>query len=120
MTLPEIALWHALRTRPGGFKFRRQHPAGPYSLDFYCDAARLCVEVDGEVHERGDNPARDALRDMWLARRGVETLRIAARDVLSNPEGVTTMIVVTAAERAVVPAITPGAMRRRPSRGGLS
>ena len=53
MSLPEIALWYQLRQRPGGFKFRHQHPAGPYSLDFYCDAALLCIEVDGEAHERG-------------------------------------------------------------------
>ena len=34
MTLPEALLWRALRQRPGGFKFRRQHLAGIYVLDF--------------------------------------------------------------------------------------
>ncbi|MEQ1640549.1 MAG: DUF559 domain-containing protein, partial [Novosphingobium sp.] len=35
MSLPEVVLWKELRKRPGGFKFRRQHPAGRYILDFY-------------------------------------------------------------------------------------
>jgi very-short-patch-repair endonuclease len=36
MTPPEIRLWQILRTRPAGLKFRHQHPAGPYVLDFLC------------------------------------------------------------------------------------
>jgi hypothetical protein len=44
MSLPEVLLWQQLRTRPGGFKFRYQHPFGPYTLDFYCRQAALAVE----------------------------------------------------------------------------
>ena len=98
MTLPEIVLWRELRGRAGD-KWRKQHPAGPYTLDFYCDRAMLCVEVDGEAHERGDNPARDARRDTWLAANGIETLRIPAVEVLNNLEGVLTHIHRVAAER---------------------
>ena len=47
----EKELWRALRShRFAGFKFRRQHPAGIYILDFYCAAARLDVELDGFQH----------------------------------------------------------------------
>jgi very-short-patch-repair endonuclease len=89
LTLPEIILWDQLRKkRQGEARFRRQHPLGPYVLDFYCDQARLAVEVDGQVHDMGDNPSRDARRDAWLARQGVTTLRILATDVLNNLEGV--------------------------------
>jgi very-short-patch-repair endonuclease len=88
MTLPEIILWNALRARPGGHKFRHQHPAGEYDLDFYCDTAKLCIEVDGEAHERGDRPERDARRDAWLEAHGIRTMRVPARDVLRNLEGV--------------------------------
>ena len=84
MTLPEVLLWQELRKEPGGWYFRRQHRAGPYFLDFYCARAKLCVEVDGEVHARGDQPARDAVRDAWLAERRVRVLRIPARDVLRD------------------------------------
>jgi very-short-patch-repair endonuclease len=65
-TLPEGLLWQQLRTRPGDLKFRRQHPIGFYVVDFYCPAARLIVEVDGESHGMGNRPARDARRDRWL------------------------------------------------------
>ena len=47
MSLPEVLLWQDLRKRPDGAKFRRQHPAGMYVLDFYCSDARLAIEVDG-------------------------------------------------------------------------
>ena len=47
MTPPERRLWNALKLRPDGFKFRRQHEHGPYYLDFYCYETALAVEVDG-------------------------------------------------------------------------
>jgi very-short-patch-repair endonuclease len=93
MTLPEVLLWRLLRTRPDGLKFRRQHPAGPYVLDFYCESAKLAVEVDGAVHGMGDLPKRDAERDQWLAKAGIQTYRIPARDVLDDEEAVLTAIV---------------------------
>jgi len=91
--LPEVILWRALRRRPGGFRFRRQHPVAVYNLDFACLAVRLAIEVDGEVHERGDRPARDARRDAYLAALGFATLRIAARDVLTDLDTAVTAIV---------------------------
>jgi very-short-patch-repair endonuclease len=92
MSLPEVILWEQLRLRPGGHKFRRQHPAGPYVLDFACISARLAIEIDGLAHERGANPHRDACRDEWLANQGFSTLRFSARDVLDNLDGVVTAI----------------------------
>ena len=88
MTLPEVLLWRELRQRPGGFKFRRQHPAGPYVLDFACVQSRLAIEIDGEAHGRGDRPAHDATKDEWLANQGYRTVRIPAREVLANLENV--------------------------------
>ena len=60
LTPPEARLWVHLRRRAlDGLKFRRQHPAGVYVLDFYCAEAMLAVEVDGESHEgRGEYDAR--------------------------------------------------------------
>jgi very-short-patch-repair endonuclease len=88
MSLPEVLLWTALRKRPGGHKFRRQHPAGRYVLDFACLERRLAVEIDGESHGMGRNGYLDAVRDDWLMQQGFVTLRISARDVLNNLEGV--------------------------------
>ena len=93
MTLPEVILWRVLRTRPDGLKFRRQHPAGPYVLDFYCEAARKGIEVDGMAHEMGDNAERDAARDAWLANAGISILRIPVPHVLSSLNEVVIYIV---------------------------
>ena len=100
MTLPEVLSWQQLRRRGAGHKWRKQHAAGDYSLDFYCDAAKLCVEVDGEAHSRGDRPTRDAARDAWMAQRGIVTLRVAAVDVLKNLDEVLRLIALRASERA--------------------
>ncbi|WP_427964343.1 endonuclease domain-containing protein [Altererythrobacter sp.] len=84
MSLPEALLWRELRKRPGGLKFRRQHPSGQYVLDFYCSDARLVLEIDGEAHEMGDRPAHDAARDAWFREAGIETLRLPASQVLQD------------------------------------
>ncbi|MGQ3096711.1 MAG: endonuclease domain-containing protein [Brevundimonas aurantiaca] len=89
LTLPEVLLWQALRRRGlCGARFRRQHPIGPYILDFYCDTARLAVEIDGSSHDTPDQARHDARRTDWLNRRGVAVLRIPARDVLTDLAGV--------------------------------
>ena len=82
MTPPELRLWVSIRRGAiDGLQFRRQHPIGPYVLDFYCHEALLAVEVDGWAHNTGDQPVRDARRDAWLAAQGIRTLRFAAEDV---------------------------------------
>lgn len=100
MTLPEVLLWQALRSRPGNFKFRRQHPLGPYVLDFFCPAARLAVEVDGMAHDLGSNPQRDHRRDEWLRSQAVKTLRLPASDVLKDVEKALNLIVGECAARS--------------------
>jgi len=89
MTPPEARLWQVLKGRQlGGLKFRRQHPIGPYVLDFYCAEARLAVEVDGMGHFEPEQSFRDGTRDDWLRRQGLAVLRIAAEDVRVNLDGV--------------------------------
>ncbi len=34
-----------------GLPFRRQHPVERFILDFYCPREKLCVELDGPVHD---------------------------------------------------------------------
>lgn len=99
MSLPEVLLWRALRDRPDGFKFRRQHPSGPYIADFYCHAARLIIELDSEAHERGDRSSHDALRDAWFAARGLLTVRLAASDVPDDLDAIVRHLVTLAATR---------------------
>jgi very-short-patch-repair endonuclease len=99
MTLPEVLLWRALRKRPEGFKFRRQHPAGMYVLDFYCAAARLAIEVDGFAHDSARAAQADEARGAFLRSQGVATLRVPAKVVLSDMEQVVGGIVEVCGER---------------------
>ena len=63
-TKAEVLLWQRLRAgQIGGWKFRQQYSVGFYVLDFYCETARLCVEVDGFSHGTEDRPERDARRE---------------------------------------------------------
>jgi len=93
MSLPEGLLWRELRKRPGGYKFRRQHPLGRYIADFYCPAAKLIVEIDGLSHARGERPQRDETRDRFMREQGLRVLRITAADVMNDVEAVLIMIV---------------------------
>ena len=88
MTLPEAMLWQRLRGSRLGMKVRRQHPIGPYIVDFYVREWRLIVEVDGEAHNMGERPRRDSVRDAFLALNGNRMLRIAAVDVMRDINGV--------------------------------
>jgi very-short-patch-repair endonuclease len=79
--------------------FRRQHPVGPFVLDFYCSDASLCIEVDGGWHHVGGRPERDKRRDAWLAEQGIAVVRIPASKVLDDPESVVIWIRELARER---------------------
>lgn len=90
MSQPERTLWAMLRRNPAGLHFRRQHPAGPFVLDFYCAAARLAVEVDGPAHD--DQAERDQRRTAWLAREGIRVIRFTTLEVEQHPAAVLTAI----------------------------
>ncbi len=76
MTPPERSLWSALR-RNGldGFHFRLQQVIDGFIVDFYCDAAKLAIELDGTVHE--EQWKYDESRDKSISRRGVRVLRFS-------------------------------------------
>ncbi len=99
MSLPETLLWRELRKRPGDFKFRRQHPAGVYVLDFYCAAARLAIEVDGQSHDGQQAAKADAARGYFLRSQGIATLRVPARAIFDDLEGAVMRIVVVCEQR---------------------
>ncbi len=82
MTPPEHALWQRLRRdQVHGARFRRQHPIGPYVVDFYCPEAGLVVELDGRSHDGADAVAKDAARTEWLSEQGLLVERFANEDV---------------------------------------
>jgi len=103
MSPTEIRLWRVLRLRPGGLLFRRQHPFGPFVLDFFCKAAGVAVEVDGMAHDFEATARRDRQRDKLVRDQGVQTIRIAAEDVRTNLEGAVTHIAKRCLERTPPP-----------------
>jgi len=100
MTPPEARLWRYLQAhRLKGYGFRRQHPIGPFILDFYCAAAKLAVEVDGAVHDDPEQMHRDRRRTAWLQRRGLRVIRLRAVSVRDEIEGVLEYILTAIRER---------------------
>src|SRR6266851_8530960 len=96
----EIRLWSRLRRKQReGFRFRRQHPLGPFVVDFFCAAAKLIVEVDGEQHADDDDA-----RTHWLEARGYRVIRFWNNEVLANTDGVLCTILGTL--RACPPTLT--------------
>ena len=89
MTEAEQVLWQALRGgRVNGLRFRRQHPVGPFVLDFWCPRIKLAIEVDGEIHTDQQQAARDAERTAHPEAYGYRVLRVRNDDVLNNLAGV--------------------------------
>ena len=116
MSLPEVVLWQALRKgRLAGLRFRRQHPIGPYILDFYCASARLAIEVDGSAHDTAVAARHDEIRQAWLAGRAVTVLRFSAGDVLQDEK---LQAVLKAIERALPQPPPARCARHLPRRAG--
>src|SRR5262249_44048133 len=89
MTEPEVVLWSRLRhDMLLGWRFRRQHPIGPYVADFACVRARLIVEVDGGTHSNSAEVEHDRKRDAYLLSKGWRVFRVSNEDVYKNLETV--------------------------------
>lgn len=86
MSLPEVLLWERLRGRELCVKFRKQHPIGPFVVDFCCPSAKLIVEIDGMAHDNAERALRDEERDRQLAGKGYNVLRLPASMILSSME----------------------------------
>ena len=81
-TLAENILWQQLRSRQVlGKKFRRQHPFEGFILDFYCDALKLVVEVDGGYHASEEQIEYDKNRTEFLEQLGLKVIRFSNQEV---------------------------------------
>ena len=83
-TPAETTLWHTLRNRRLGFKFRRQHSIYRFIIDFYCAEAKLLIEVDGESHMEPDQVVYDKARTEYLEELGYKVIRFTNNDVRYN------------------------------------
>ena len=86
-TSAEATLWKLLKnSQAGGYKFRRQHGIGPFVLDFYCPLLRLCIELDGGVHQMPLADVKDEMRTKFLNEQGITVLRFENDVVWRNPQ----------------------------------
>ena len=82
MTPSERMLWkHISDKQLDGWRFRRQHGFGPYVLDFYCPVLKLCIEVDGEIHQRTDVFEKDKERTSFLESNGIKVIRFTNDEI---------------------------------------
>ena len=86
-TKEENHLWYDfLKTYP--VQFRRQYPIGCYYADFYCDKAKLVVELDGSQHYEPESMIADGQRTAFLEENGLRVVRFANTDIWKNFAGV--------------------------------
>ena len=94
-------MWARLRRHAIGHRFRRQHPVGPYVIDFACVAVKLAVEIDGDSHYAHPREAAyDAERTRFLERNGWAVIRATNDDVRRETDAVLAMIRTTADDLA--------------------
>jgi len=85
MPKAEILLWSRLRGKQVcGHKFRRQYSVGPYSIDFYCPAAKLAIELDGDSHFHPSAQRHDSQRQRYIESFGIRCLRFTNSEVYEN------------------------------------
>jgi len=84
LTDSEKILWEQLRNRKlSGYKFLRQHPIiykadykglNYFIADFYCDAKKAVIELDGAIHNETEE--YDQFRDEEMKLLGLHVLRL--------------------------------------------
>ncbi len=90
----EKRLWSRLRNRQiANLKFRRQHPLGNRIVDFFCEEAKLGIELDGSGHSSYRGQTSDLEREVELYEKGIRVLRFQNTDVSNNLDGVLNAII---------------------------
>ncbi|HMI96705.1 MAG TPA: DUF559 domain-containing protein [Micropepsaceae bacterium] len=85
----ERRLWSLLRRKQmAGLRFRRQQTIGPYIVEFYCSAAKLVVELDGDQHGTDGRLRYDETRTRWLTANGCHVLRFSNTELLQSLQSV--------------------------------
>ena len=89
----ERQMWQLRRNRRRcNQKFRREHPLGIYTADFYCVAAKLVIEVDGDSHLTKEARQYDRVRDQWMKKQGIRILRFTCTEVERETHRILKMI----------------------------
>jgi len=80
MTPQERKLWYDYLTALP-VRFRKQKPIGNFIVDFYCETAKLVVEIDGCQHRNERGLGYDKERDAYLIGLGLTVLRVTNQDI---------------------------------------
>ena len=87
MTKEEKHLWYdCLSFFP--IKFYRQKQIGEYIVDFYCDKAKLVIEIDGSQHYEDGIEKNDIVSTIYLESLGLQVVRFTNLDIKNNFEAV--------------------------------
>ena len=87
-TEAERLLWHYLKEKKIGYKFRRQHIVGEYITDFINLKHKLIIEVDGKYHQEVEQVKKDAQRTQYLEQKGYTVIRFTNEEVFNHMEDV--------------------------------
>jgi cyclase len=86
MTLAEMLLWRFLKAKPGGYKFRRQHPMLEYVADFFCYKLKLAIEIDGPIHDNWEVQVRDMEKQKAFKSVGIKVMRFTNNEIIHHKE----------------------------------
>jgi adenine-specific DNA-methyltransferase len=98
-TVAETHMWSLLRKKQLGTRFRRQHPMGPFILDFYAPEVRLAIEVDGAVHDLAEQKDYDNFRQKLIEQHNTEFMRFRNSELENSPEAVALQVAAKVTER---------------------
>ena len=96
-TYAEKLLWDELKENKTGVRFKSQHPANSFILDFYCHDLQLAIELDGEIHNF--QKEQDQTRTEELNRHGILIVRFTNHQVINNLKDVLSRVSEVIIER---------------------
>ena len=100
-TKQENHLWYDfLRSYP--VRFQRQKTIDGFIADFYCNAAKLVIELDRSQHYSDFGKAHDQWRSQCIEQSGIQVLRFSNGDIHERFQGVCMMIDRVVKERLAV------------------
>ena len=85
MTFEEKTLWYKFLSSYF-IRFYRQKIIGNYIADFYCDKAKLVIEIDGAQHFERETMEYDLERTKYFESLGISVIRFLNRDINSDFE----------------------------------
>ena len=94
MTKEEKHLWYDFLNKYP-VRFRRQEVIGNYIADFYCDKAKLIVEIDGSQHFDDAAIEYDNKRTKYFNSLGLRVLRFTNHEIHTMFQAVCDTIDIT-------------------------